>query len=67
MGDEDASFGRIVNSVSSVYQLTHLEKGSPHRALSTGDGGAALSIVKELVHNNCTTETQQTQLDAANL
>lgn len=67
VGDEDAGFGGIVNSVRGVDKLAHLQQGSPHSSLASGNRSSSFAIVEELVHDNSTTKTQEAQLDSTEL
>ena len=59
MRNKDAGFGRIVNAMGGVDKLAHLQKSRPHSSLAASNSSAALAIVKKLVHNDSTTETEQ--------
>ena len=67
MGDEDAGLRRIVDTVGGIDQFPHLQEGGPHGSLSTGNGGAAITVVEQLVHDHGASEAQQTELDPANV
>lgn len=56
--DKDTGLSRIVDSVSSINELSHLQKSRPHGSLSTSNGSAALTVVEELVHDNSTTKAE---------
>ena len=65
--DEHASLCGVVHTVCSVDQLTNLQDSSPHGALATSDGCTAFSVVEQLVHDDRATQTEQTELHAANV
>ena len=67
VGNEDAGLGGVVYAVRRVDKLAHLQKSRPHGALATGNGCAALAVVEQLVHDDGASQTEQTQLDAANI
>ena len=48
-------------ALGSVDQFADLQGGGPHGALAASDGCAAVAIVKELVGNKGTAETEETE------
>lgn len=59
MGDKDAGFGRVVNTVSGVDKLAHLQESRPHSSLATSNSSAAFTVIEQLVHDNSTAKTKQ--------
>src|SRR5947208_335962 len=67
MGDENSGLGRVVDAIRSIHQLTHLQKRCPHGPLATRDGGPALTVVEQLVHDHSTAKTEEAKLHAADI
>ena len=67
MGDEDAGLCRVVDAIGSIDQLPHLQEGGAHGTLAARDGGSALAVVEQLVHDHSASETEQAKLDAGHL
>jgi hypothetical protein len=64
MTDENPCLRTIKSGQSRLDQLSHLQDGSPHGTLSPSNRRPSLPIIKQLVHDNCSTQTQQTQLES---
>jgi hypothetical protein len=65
--DKDSRLTPIERRQSSLDQLSHLQDSGPHRALTTSNRRPPLAIIKQLVHDNSTAQSKQSQLDSANL
>lgn len=61
MTDENPRLGAVKCSQCCLNQFSHLQDSGPHSPLTTRNRSPPLSIVKQFVHDDRPTQSQQTQ------
>lgn len=67
MTDENPRLAAIECGQSSLDQFSHLQHGGPHGSLTASNGSPSLSIVKQFVHDDGATQSEQSQFETSDL